>query len=91
MVVKEVAGKWHTVSKNGKVGKRGYTSEANAQAAQDRGRALLASSGGAKTSLPSSVSEPSPALSDSEMDTTEERKALGIPAKPAAKSDPEAF
>ncbi len=87
MVVKEVAGKWHTVSKSGKVGKRGYTSEANARAAQLRGRALLASSGGG--GIPSSEASSAPVLSDS-ADTTEERKALGIAPKRVPK-DPEGF
>ncbi len=82
MTVKEISGKWHTVSKSGKVGKRGFSSEANAQAAQDRGLALKGpdgSSGG--SSAPSTFESP---------DTQEERASLGIPPK-KARPDPEAF
>lgn len=88
MAVKEVAGKWYTVSKSGKVGKRGFISEANALAAQTRGRALLASSGGGQ-SIPSSAQSSPPVLS-TDTDTEAERKALGIPPK-RAKADPEGF
>jgi len=87
MSVKEIDGKWFTVSRAGKTGKRGWATEAIALAAQNRGRALLASSGGG-ASLPSSAVEPATALSD---DTSEERKALGIPPKATPKADSEAF
>jgi len=82
MTLKEIDGKWHTVSKSGKVGKRGFSSQANAQAAQDRGLALQGgggSSGG--SSAPSSFESP---------DTSEERAALGIAPK-KARPDPESF
>ncbi len=82
MTVKEIDGKWHTVNKAGKVGKRAFKSRESAEAASARGKALL---GGPSPS--SSTSSPS-GLDD--MDTAEERRALGIPPKHVAK-DPEAF
>lgn len=87
-MLRQIDGKWHTVSKAGKVGKRAYKTEANAQAAQDRGRALLASRDGSSPS--GGETEVSPAPLDS-MDTSVERKLLGIPAKPAARLTDEDF
>lgn len=80
MTVKEVAGKWHTVSKSGKVGKRGFKTKANAEAAQNRGRALLASPG-ASLPPPSSTGMESSGTSFDAPDTAEERKRLGVPLK----------
>jgi hypothetical protein len=83
MTVKEVDGKWYTVNKAGKVGKRGFSSKANAQAAQDRGRARARSS-------PLQLAEVAADQAGevfSEIDTAAERKALGIPPKPTPRRE----
>ncbi len=87
MTVKEISGKWHTVNKAGKVGKRGFRTKENAEAAQARGRARAATSPLQLTS----VGSPAPAVITADNpDTAAERKALGIPPKRIPK-DPEAF
>ncbi len=83
MTVKEIAGKWHTVNKAGKVGKRKFSTKANAEAASARGSAMSSRIVAATTPVPDVPIVES-------MDTTEERKALGIPAKKGP-VDPEAF
>ncbi len=74
MTVKEVGGKFYTISKSGKVGKRGFSTKANAEKAQARGRALLSGT----TSTPSPAS---PVSVFDEADTAEERRKLGVPQK----------
>ncbi len=71
MPVKEVNGKWHTVSKSGKVGKRGFSTKANAEAASARGLALQVGREAAEGA--GEVFEAP--------DTDAERKALGIALK----------
>ncbi len=86
MGVREIDGKWHTVNKAGKVGKRGFSKKASAEAAQARGLAMAASS---PLGLGERAQEPI-AEDFSGVETTEERKALGIPPKRVPK-DPESF
>ncbi len=86
MPVKEINGKWHTVNKAGKVGKRGFSTQANAQAAQDRGRARAAAS---PLQLGQAAAEQAGETFES-VDTAEERMALGVSPK-KARPDPEAF
>lgn len=77
MTVKEIDGRWHTVNKAGKVGKRRFKTKESAQAAQDRGRARAAASPldlGAGTPESTSGSSEDP-------DTSAERKKLGIPKR----------
>ena len=71
MTVKEQDGKFYVVKSDGSLGKRGFSTRANAQAAQSRGQALQ--TGG------------SPAAVAGSADTAAEREALGIPAKPEPK------
>ncbi len=77
MTVKEIDGKWHTVSSSGKVGKRGFSTKANAEAAQARGQALQ--TGRPAADQVGKVFEAP--------DTDAERKALGIGAKPTPKEE----
>ncbi len=86
MSVKEIDGKWYTVNKAGKVGKRGFTKKASAEKAQARGLSMAASS---PLSL---VERPQEPIADvlSGVDTSEERKALGILPKKELQ-DEEAF
>ncbi len=76
MTVKEVNGRWHTVSSSGKVGKRAFKSRASAEAAQDRGRALA---GQPSTKVDGSGSPAGPIVRENP-DTADERRKLGIPA-----------
>ncbi len=75
MPVKQIDGKWHTVNKAGKVGKRGFSTKSNAEAASARGKALL----GQTSENPSGSSPDSPTVVHKDVDTTDERRALGIP------------
>ncbi len=77
MGVREISGKWHTVNKAGKVGKRRFSTKANAEAASARGSAMA---GRSPLAMGERVQEP---VADdlSGVDTAKERKALGISPK----------
>lgn len=74
MPTQEVGGKFYVVKKDGSLGKRGFSSEENAEKAQARGKEMA----GVVTS------ETSTSSTDDwdDPDTAEERKALGIPPRP---------
>lgn len=87
MGVQEIDGKWHTVNKHGKVGKRGFSTKANAEAASARGQSLQTG----RTSTKSSLEGAGLPTTDRENpDTADERRRLGVPPKRVPK-DPEAF
>lgn len=67
MTVKELDGKFYVVKSDGSLGKRGFSTRANAEKAQARGQALAG--GGATATAAASA------------DTAAEREALGIPPK----------
>lgn len=60
MVAKKLADGWHVVKKGGKLGKRAYTSQENANKAQARGRALSSGSSATGKSPKSSTSASAP-------------------------------
>ncbi len=77
MPVKEISGRWHTVNKAGKVGKRAFKSRESAEAASSRGRALL----GRTSTEDVGARDPGDSIVRENPDTAAERRVLGIPAK----------